>query len=108
MDLHPDLRAALHAQLEHRRAALDAGARHVGWKIGGDIAEIDARAEAAVETDVAGTLARVSELLDALGLRLEPGDRVLAGSLTHEPVAPGQEVQAEIEGLGRVAVTIAP
>jgi hypothetical protein len=33
---------ALRRQLARRRALLDAGAAHVGWKIGGAIAEIDA------------------------------------------------------------------
>jgi 2-keto-4-pentenoate hydratase len=32
--------AALRAQLARRRALLDAGARHVGWKVGGDIEEV--------------------------------------------------------------------
>jgi 2-keto-4-pentenoate hydratase len=38
----PRLVAALRAQLTRRRELLDGGARHVGWKIAKDIAEIDA------------------------------------------------------------------
>jgi hypothetical protein len=37
-----------------------------------------------------------------------PGARILAGSSCHVPVAPGEEVVAEIDALGAVAVTIAP
>jgi hypothetical protein len=40
-DVHPRLAAALKTQLERRRAALDQGARRVGWKIGGNIPEVD-------------------------------------------------------------------
>jgi 2-keto-4-pentenoate hydratase len=36
------LLAALRAQHARRRTLLNGGARHVGWKIGGEIAEIDA------------------------------------------------------------------
>jgi 2-keto-4-pentenoate hydratase len=39
--LHPRLVGALHGQMANRRALLDAGARHVGWKLAGAIAEID-------------------------------------------------------------------
>jgi 2-keto-4-pentenoate hydratase len=198
VELHPDLRSALQAQLAAWRALLDAGARHVGWKIGGAIGEVDAftggapvvgylttstiladgathrasggalhaetellieddrlgvalelvdttrrggmheivaanvfhraaalgetlhatpgtarlwiddelRATAPVDTDVDAVRARVHEVLAAVGERLRPGDRVLAGSLIHVPVAPGQHVVAEIEGLGRVAVSL--
>jgi 2-keto-4-pentenoate hydratase len=49
----------------------------------------------------------VAVLLDAVGERLVPGDRVLAGGLTHDPVEPGGTARASIEGLGSVAVEIA-
>jgi 2-keto-4-pentenoate hydratase len=200
-----ELEAALRAQLERRAALLASGARHVGWKVGATIAEVDAvtggapaigylttatvfddgalyrtnggdlyaetelvldgdgdgdgyavgleivdtarppegllaivagnvfhraavlgpprthppgaqarlwidgqlRAAAPVGIDPAAVRGRVAALLETLELRLEPGDRVLAGSLTHVPVAPGQTVWAEIDGLGRVALTLA-
>ena len=54
------------------------------------------------------TVAAIARLLAAVGERLEPGDRILAGSSCHVPVAPGEEVVAEIDALGAVAVTIAP
>src|SRR3954452_19596589 len=33
-EFHPRVLAAQRAQLDARRAALDAGAKHVGWKVG--------------------------------------------------------------------------
>jgi 2-keto-4-pentenoate hydratase len=113
VQLHPALQAALRAQLARRARALAAGAEPVGWKVGATIAEIGAlvdgtlRASAPVDVDVAAALARVDALLGAAGLWRAPGDRVLTGSLTHVPVAPGQELAAEIDGLGRVTVTLA-
>ena len=43
-DPHPRVLAATRAQLDARRALLDAGARHVGWKIALGIAEVEALA----------------------------------------------------------------
>jgi 2-keto-4-pentenoate hydratase len=219
-DVHPRLAAALTTQLDRRRAALDQGARHVGWKIGGNIPEVDevtagrpaigyltsasllddggtyragaatlhadtevvielgrdvgpdcgtAAAAAAIaglgvglelvdlgrppsdlegivaanvfhrafalgpsvpvtltpdaearsivngEVRVAGrvgggygeTVQTVARLLDVVGERLRRGDRIFAGSVTQVEVAPGDEVTAEIDGLGRLAVAIA-
>src|SRR3954454_967568 len=191
-DVHPRLAAATRAQLEHWRAALDAGAGRVGWKVALGIAEVEAlvgaapalghlttatllvpggeyrgaradrelRAEtelavevgadggvaglavaleivdtgrppdsleaivagnvfhravafgptvpdarpeglqarllvggdvreaAAVTADPHATVAAIKRLLDAAGERLEPGERILAGSACHVPVAP--------------------
>jgi 2-oxo-3-hexenedioate decarboxylase len=66
------------------------------------------REAAAVTADPAATVAVVAWLLAAAGERLEPGERVLAGSTCHVPVAPGDSVVAEIDGLGAVGATIAP
>src|SRR3954469_5903267 len=41
VDLHPTIAAGLAAQLAARRAALDAGARRVGWKLAYGIAEVE-------------------------------------------------------------------
>jgi len=207
----PTIAAGLAAQLAARRAALDAGARRVGWKLAYDIAEIEAlagdepvvghltsatllasgatyggassdrelrvetelavevgeggaiaglavalevvdvgrppggaealvaanvlhravafgpthrgattpgsgarlfidgavREEAPVRGDPAAVVAATARLLEAVGERLEPGDRILAGSSCHVPAAPGDAVVAEIDGLGAVAATIA-
>jgi 2-keto-4-pentenoate hydratase len=70
--------------------------------IGGDLRE-----EAAVRGDPAAVVAATARLLAAVGERLEPGDRILAGSSCHVPAAPGDAVVAEIAGLGTVAATIA-
>lgn len=50
---------------------------------------------------------RIAErLLEAVGERLEPGDRIIAGSLLHVPVARGDEVVVDLGQLGRVAAII--
>jgi 2-keto-4-pentenoate hydratase len=70
--------------------------------IGGDVRE-----DAPVRGDPATVVAAAARLLEAVGERLEPGDRVLAGSSCHVPAAPGDEVVAAIDGLGAVQATIA-
>jgi len=67
----------------------------------------EVREEAPVRGDPAAVVAATATLLEALGERLEPGDRILAGSSCHVPAAPGDHVLAEIAGLGSVAATIA-
>jgi hypothetical protein len=64
-------------------------------------------ARAPVSTNVDATRAHVAALLERLGLALSPHDRVLAGSLIHVPVTAGRALCAEIDGLGRVGVTLA-
>lgn len=51
-------------------------------------------------------LERASELLAAVGERLEPGDRVITGAIMQVPVGPGDDVEVELGGLGRLSVTI--
>jgi 2-keto-4-pentenoate hydratase len=46
------------------------------------------------------------EILAAAGERLEPGDLILSGSITHEPAAPGDKPTAAVEDLGSVEVAI--
>jgi len=57
--------------------------------------------------DYAETVRTVARLLDAVGERLRRGDRILSGSVTQVGVEAGDEVRAEIDGLGSVAVTVA-
>jgi 2-keto-4-pentenoate hydratase len=184
----PRLVAALRVQLARRRAVLEQGARPLGWKIAGDIPEIDevtggepaigyltsasqlepggtysAADTAALHADtevvievgddgaIAGlrvglelvdlarpggmeaivaanvlhrafavgplvtatstaehvaTVEHVSRLLDAVGEVLGPGDWIFAGSLTQIPLSPGDVATAELDGLGRVQITI--
>jgi 2-keto-4-pentenoate hydratase len=66
-----------------------------------------ARETSAIGVDPGAAVATVAALLEAVGEELLPGDVVLAGGLTHEPVAPGDVVEASIDGLGAVAVAIA-
>jgi 2-keto-4-pentenoate hydratase len=58
------------------------------------------------EVDAAATIATVATLLGAIGEQLRPGARILAGSLTQVPASAGNRVAAEIEGLGRLEVSI--
>jgi 2-keto-4-pentenoate hydratase len=53
-------------------------------------------------------LRSLSSLLAAVGEQLHPGDRVLCGSVVHEPVPPGARLTAEIAGLGEVSVRLHP
>jgi hypothetical protein len=58
--------------------------------------------------DHAETVRTVSSQLSALGERLRPGDLIFSGSVTQVALEPGDEVAAEIDGLGRVSLRIAP
>jgi 2-keto-4-pentenoate hydratase len=74
--------------------------RPVG-RVFADGIELDAAAAAA---DHGAQLVRVARLLDAFGLRLRSGDRLIKGSVVQVPVGAGQQVTAELDGLGRVAL----
>jgi 2-keto-4-pentenoate hydratase len=65
------------------------------------------RHRAPVTGDYAAVVAAVARWLEAAGERLEPGDRIFAGSLNHVLVAPGDRVEAAIAGLGGVGATLA-
>jgi 2-keto-4-pentenoate hydratase len=62
---------------------------------------------APVRYDPLAVLRTVARLLDAAGERIEPGDRILAGSVNHVAVASGDHVVVEIDGLGRLDVQVA-
>jgi len=68
----------------------------------------EVRASAPASADHRGTVAAIGRLLEAAGERLLPGDRIITGSVVQVPVAPGDDVVAEIDGLGRAALTVAP
>lgn len=70
--------------------------------VGGQTGEV-----APLSTAPGETVSAVARLLGAAGERLRPGDRILAGSACHVPVQAGDEVVAEIDGLGAVALRIA-
>jgi 2-keto-4-pentenoate hydratase len=106
----PDgLEAIVAGNVFHRAVAFGAtvpGARAEGLQarllVGGTLREA-----AAVTADPHATVAAIARLLDAAGERLDPAERIIAGSACHVPVAPGDAVVAEIDGLGAVTATIA-
>jgi hypothetical protein len=72
------------------------------------------RAGAALElVDLAretGTLEEVvalGRILEAAGERVQAGDQIITGSVVQVPLAPGDEVVAEIDGIGSVGLTVA-
>jgi hypothetical protein len=56
--------------------------------------------------DVVQTARDVARVLALAGERLLAGDRILAGAVVHAPVGSGDQLVAEIEGLGRVTARI--
>jgi 2-keto-4-pentenoate hydratase len=54
----------------------------------------------------ADRVAAIARLLAALGERLEPGDRLITGSIVQVPVAAGDLVAADLGLLGRVEVMV--
>jgi 2-keto-4-pentenoate hydratase len=61
---------------------------------------------AAAGDDYGETVHAVAQLLGAVGEGLRRGDRILAGSLTHVPVQPGDGIRAEIDALGGLDLKI--
>jgi 2-keto-4-pentenoate hydratase len=57
--------------------------------------------------DHRATVEAIDRVLHAVGERLLPGDRILTGSVVQVPVAPGDQVVAEIDGLGSASLTVA-
>jgi 2-keto-4-pentenoate hydratase len=62
--------------------------------------------EANLADDYAPTVCAVARLLAAAGERVQAGDRILSGSLTHVRVTPGDRVAAIIDDLGSLEATI--
>jgi 2-keto-4-pentenoate hydratase len=48
----------------------------------------------------------VAALLGRVGERLRAGDLLITGSVVQVPLAAGDEVAAEIDGLGRVSLAV--
>jgi 2-keto-4-pentenoate hydratase len=46
-------------------------------------------------------------VLAAVGERLRAGDRIITGLVVQVPIRPGDEVAAELDGLGAAHLTIA-
>jgi 2-keto-4-pentenoate hydratase len=64
------------------------------------------RGEASVDFDLDERAEVVAYWLSALGERLEPGDRIITGSIVQVAVAPGDEIAVDIGDLGRLKVSI--
>lgn len=75
---------------------------------GGLIVNGEARGWGRAIRDNADLVCSVAALLGAMGERLQAGDRLIMGSIVQVAVAPGDEVIAELGGLGRVQITIDP
>jgi hypothetical protein len=52
--------------------------------------------------DLDGLIGEASRVLEAVGERLEPGDRVITGNLVQVAVGGGARVEAEVVPLGSV------
>jgi len=65
------------------------------------------RDSAPVERDLPGLVAAVGQLLGELGERLEPGDRLITGSVVQVALNDGDRVTADLGPLGRVDLTVA-
>jgi 2-keto-4-pentenoate hydratase len=104
-----DLEGIVAANVLHRAAVLGPPHPAAAAPFGAATLEVggEPRDTAAVDVDVPATVRAVAALLESVGERLEPGDRILAGSSCHVPVRPGDEVTAEIAGLGRVSARVA-
>jgi 2-keto-4-pentenoate hydratase len=61
---------------------------------------------APVAADVAARVGAAARVLAAVGERLQPGDRLITGSVVQIPVHPGDRVAADLGPLGRVDLTI--
>jgi 2-keto-4-pentenoate hydratase len=64
------------------------------------------RASATAGDDHSGVVRSVAQLLAAVGEQLQRGDQILAGALTHVPVQPGDAIEADIQSLGAVSLTL--
>lgn len=67
----------------------------------------EVRAQAPARADHHGTVAALGRILKAAGEHLQIGDQILTGSVVQVPLAPGDEVRAEIDGIGYVSVKMA-
>jgi 2-keto-4-pentenoate hydratase len=65
------------------------------------------RASATAGEDHGAVVRAVAQLLGAVGEGLQRGDHILAGALTHVSIQPGDEIEAEIQSLGAIGLTIA-
>jgi 2-keto-4-pentenoate hydratase len=53
------------------------------------------------------TVVALGRVLEAAGERLQAGDQIITGSVVQVPLAAGDEVVAEIDGIGSVGLIVA-
>jgi 2-keto-4-pentenoate hydratase len=102
------LEAVVEANVFHRAVVL--GPTRVGARAGQATLRVNGRLRdsAPSDSDPDATVLAARRLLEAVGERLEPGDRVLAGAANRARVAPGDLVEVEIAGLGQAKGRITP
>jgi 2-keto-4-pentenoate hydratase len=86
----------------HRAFVLAGGVEALPWEgvEGRLIVNGEVRASAPAPTDFADRVLVVARLLGAMGERLQAGDRIITGSVVQVPIAPGDEVVADLGALG--------
>lgn len=98
------------ANVYHRAFAL--GTLDRSWPAGGVDASLivngELRASEAAEHDIADLVCSVAAVLGFMGEVLQAGDRMIMGSIVQVSVSPGDDVIAELGGLGRVQMTVEP
>jgi 2-keto-4-pentenoate hydratase len=96
------------ANVFHRAFALGRSCR--SWPAGGVEGKLivngTPRAVAVATLVPAEAIRTVARLLGSLGERLRAGDRLITGSVVQVPIAPGDDVIADLGGLGRVEIAI--
>jgi 2-keto-4-pentenoate hydratase len=101
------LEQAIASGLTHRAVAFGpilASTSPIGRAKG--VVDGEIRCEHEVDINPARSLALAADLLDAGGQELLPGDWLITGSQTQIPVTAGDCVEAVIDGLGGVTVSI--
>jgi 2-keto-4-pentenoate hydratase len=99
------LEAVVRANVLHRAFVLGQSAPEPAVEARIDV-DSRLRDRGVVAFDVEERVEVVRYWLTTLGERLEPGDRIITGSIAQVPVAPGDEVAVELAGLGRLDVRI--
>jgi 2-keto-4-pentenoate hydratase len=92
----------------HRAVAF--GPVRQAWPAGGTVGRLringEVRASDRADDDYVRLVQIVAALLDAGGERLRAGDRLITGSVVQLPVRPADVVEAELEGVGAVRLSI--
>ena len=70
------------------------------------IVDRETRSEAIADADYVELVRVVAALLARMGERLRAGDHLITGSVVQVPIAPNSDVTAEIDGFGRVSMTV--